>query len=143
MSDNPCKNSRWLYHQTSKENWEAIQKEGKMLRGSRGLAGPGIYFAETSNDTDHKAQNRGIVFTVPVCLGKIKTIPYDGDNSITYHSLRKEGYDSIKILRNGDEFVVYSYKQVQVHRAKLVAERAIQVHNFRPYHPSGWINTYP
>jgi len=82
LSIDPCNNTKW--HQTSRENWESIKKTGKMLRGPSGLAGPGIYFAET--DTDHKALNKGII-VLPVCLGKIKTIDKEGNSGVTYRDL--------------------------------------------------------
>ena len=43
-----------------------------MLRGKVGLAGGGIYFAENANDTHHKAHSLGVIFKVPVELGKVK-----------------------------------------------------------------------
>ena len=45
---------------------------------------------------------------------RVKRISPNGDASITYHSLKREGYDSVLIPRqNGHEYVVYSSEQVK------------------------------
>ena len=79
-------NVRRLYHQTSKENADAILKEQRMLPGSSGLAGGGIYFAETAAHTDHKAINRGVGLEADVRLGRTKTVAPWGED-VTYDSL--------------------------------------------------------
>lgn len=136
-----CQNMVRLFHQTSRQNWDSIKGDNKMNRGPGGLAGPGIYFATTADDTNHKAMNRGVTLEIPVCLGRTKTISPKGDKSITYRGLKREGYDSVKIPRSGDEYVVYSWRQVKVDQAYVVREESIQIHLYsapEQYHPSGW-----
>jgi hypothetical protein len=101
-----------LYHQTDPSAADSILRDQRMLRGSGGMAGGGIYFATSPSDTQHKAKSHGVILSVKVRLGKIKTISSGGDTSITFTSLQREGYDSVKIPRpGGTEYVVYNYDQ--------------------------------
>jgi hypothetical protein len=86
-----------------------------MVRESNGgIAGNGIYFAETASETDGNAQASGIVIEAVVKLGRSKQIPSGGDASITFKQLLNEGYDSVTILRSGGtEWVVYNSDQVK------------------------------
>ena len=103
-----------LYHQTDPAAANAILRSGKMMRGSAGLAGAGIYFATSKQDTNHKAHQRGAYLECRVQVGKVKTVSANGDPSITCRSLRREGYDSVLIPRqNGHEYVVYDWAQVK------------------------------
>jgi hypothetical protein len=107
-------NKMTLYHSTSKERAMKIMEEGKMHRGDGGMAGGGIYFATTKWDAHRKAHAHGAILTCEVSLGSVKQIDEDGDNSINFESLRREGYDSVLIPRsNGHEYVVYSWNQVR------------------------------
>ncbi len=63
-----------LYHQTSKQNAEAIRTSGKMLLGRDGKAGAGIYFATSREATYRKAQKRGVILTARVKVGALKTV---------------------------------------------------------------------
>ena len=104
-----------LYHQTHQEAAEKIRQSGRMLRGSSGRAGGGIYFATTKAETAKKTHSKGCMIVASVCLGNVKTIPSTGDPSITFQSLTEEGFDSVLIPRsNGDEYVVYNSDQVTV-----------------------------
>ena len=106
--------SRTLYHQTSSDAARVIKSSGKMYRGSSGLAGGGIYFAETPRDTEHKAQHHGEVLSCEVDLGRTLELGPDGDSSMTHTKLKSMGYDSVKITgRRGDEYVVYNHAQVK------------------------------
>lgn len=108
-------NIQLSYHQTSKANAEKIFREKKMMRGTTGLVGGGIYFCKSIDLTHKKARRRGYAVIADVKLGRVKKVPAAGDSSITYRSLQKEGYDSVMVSRsNGEELVVYNYDQVQV-----------------------------
>ena len=101
-----------LYHQTSSDVAASIISDQKMLRGSGGMAGGGIYFAVSQSDTHHKAQSKGVILQVQVQLGRIKTISSNGDSSVSFQSLQAEGYDSVMIPRSGGtEYVVYNQDQ--------------------------------
>lgn len=102
-----------LYHQTSKDSAKAILDSNKMLRGSSGLAGGGIYFATTPEHTNHKALAKGVILECEVVLGDIKTVPKSGDSSMCFRKLIHESKDSVLIPRdNGHEYVIYSHDQV-------------------------------
>jgi len=108
-------NIKYAYHQTSPSIAKIIMKDKQMLRGSRGLAGGGIYFATNKRDTLRKAHEFGAVITARVKLGRIKKISYRGDYNICFSSLCREGYDSVEIPRpGGTEWVVYNFDQVEV-----------------------------
>merc|ERR1711998_210914 len=84
-----------------------------MLRGSKGLAGGGIYFAETPQATEHKALHKGVILRCEVKLGRVLKLGHRGDCSMTYTKLKKMGYDSVMISRAGGmEYVVYNHEQV-------------------------------
>ncbi len=103
--------TRTLYHQTSHRNAKGILKDQEMRLGAYGLAGGGIYFATSVQDTEHKALNKGVILACDVKLGKIKRITkLGGDYDL--QTLVREGYDSVLIPRNGDELVVYHPEQV-------------------------------
>ena len=77
------------------------------------MAGSGIYFAISPSDTHHKAHKKGVILEARVRLGKVKEISPQGDKSITFTSLQRMGYDSVKLPRSGGtEYVVYNYDQV-------------------------------
>ena len=109
-------NIQTLYHQTDEASFRLIEGSGlKMLRGSTGLAGGGIYFAVSKSDTAGKAHKKGVMLTCSVRLGKVKKVSSGGDASVTFSSLQKEGYDAVEIpRRGGTEFVVYNLDQVRI-----------------------------
>lgn len=105
--------ARTLYHQTSPQAAEAILASGRMRRGDAGLAGSGIYFAESPSETQQKAHQHGVVLQATVRLGRMKDVR-SADSSATFASLQQEGFDSVRILGrpSGTEYVVYNYDQV-------------------------------
>ena len=110
----PCTqgNTRYLFHVTDAASASSILSSQRMLRGSGGLAGGGIYFAETEQLARQKAQNQGVCLRARVKLGAQRTLT-SSDSSITFSSLFNSGYDSVRLtFRNGDEFVVYNFDQV-------------------------------
>eukprot|EP01062_Namystynia_karyoxenos_P024642 TRINITY_DN19623_c0_g1_i1.p1 TRINITY_DN19623_c0_g1~~TRINITY_DN19623_c0_g1_i1.p1 ORF type:complete len:241 (+),score=60.80 TRINITY_DN19623_c0_g1_i1:76-723(+) len=109
-------NTMVLFHQTSEQSAAAIRQSGQMRRGGGGLAGGGIYFALTPEDTAHKAHQKGVVLRCRVHLGRIKRLEAHGDPGITFSSLQREGFDSVCVPRHpgGNEYVVYNYDQVEL-----------------------------
>ena len=106
-------NIKTLYHQTDRPSANEILQSQNMLRGSSGLAGGGIYFAISKEDTNRKAHKKGVFLKCRVKLGNVKKISSNGDNSITFSSLQAQGYDSVEIPRpGGTEYVVYNKDQV-------------------------------
>ena len=111
-------NVQILYHQTSRRNAQFILNGGnKMFRGSRGLADGGIYFAISKEQTNDKAQSKGVYITASVRLGRVKEVDMFANESITFTKLLNQGYDSVKINRGSEsksEYVVYNYDQVKI-----------------------------
>jgi hypothetical protein len=116
-------NEMTLFHQTSPANGQKIVQEQAFICSdpSKGklLAGPGIYFAASPEDTTHKVRNpanKGCILAATVNLGKILKIHRDGDHTITLETLRSRGFDSVSIPRNGNpgtEYVVYDTAQIK------------------------------
>jgi len=100
---------------TDSESAAKIRSSGKMFRGSSGLAGGGIYFADSPSETSGKAHNHGVIIKCEVDRGKVKSLGSSGDSSITHRSLKKGGFDSVQIARpGGTETVVYNHGQVRI-----------------------------
>ena len=91
-----------------------IRKSGEMRRGSNGIAGGGIYFAETKAQANMKALTRGWIVTANVLVGKSKMMRTP--ENATFESLYASGYDSVEYfgLRTGAEYIVYNKDQVEI-----------------------------
>jgi len=106
-------NAKILYHQTAPNFADVIIKSKQMKRGSTGMAGGGIYFACSPQETEKKAHSKGVILKCLVKLGNTKTIHVNGDNTINFLGLLTQSYDSVLIPRPGGiEYVVYNYDQV-------------------------------
>ena len=101
-----------LYHETDQQSALSILSSQKMLRGNSGLAGGGIYFAESPLEARQKANSHGVLLSAQVRVGRCKEVHRQTDAN--FQDLRAEGYDSVKILgrATGIEYVVYSCEQV-------------------------------
>lgn len=83
-----------LYHVTSVDSAKSIVNLGKMLRGSSGMFGGGIYFALTEDS--HKAHYQGAIIAADVVLG-FSLVCRQVMSTMNYTVLRKEyGCDSVK-----------------------------------------------
>jgi len=107
---------RRLYHCTSREHADSIKRYGFRC-GSGGLAGGGIYFAESAGDASRKAHNKGVVLECEVNLGKTWSLDFNGDSNMTLSRLNSMGYDSVLIPRNGIEYCIY-----EPHRVSVIGE---------------------
>ena len=105
--------SKTLYHCTSEQNQISIQRNGFRC-GSSGLAGGGIYFAETAEDARRKAHQTGVVLKCEVELGKVQKLGFHGDESLHGSRLKEMGCDSVSIARKGTEYCLYEPQRVAV-----------------------------
>ena len=105
-----------LYHCTSRSNAASIKSSGFRC-GSGGMTGGGIYFAESISDASRKAHNKGVVLECEVNLGRVMDVGFNGNDSLSLSSVRQQGYDSVRIPRNGTEYCVY-----EPHRVTFVRE---------------------
>ena len=128
-----------LYHRTTKTVARLVKEQGgRMLRGQGGIAGGGIYFAESPEQTLWKAELSGkgqgsVILECRVAAGNVQVLDRDADPRLTFRALAQRGYDSVLVQRgicqepgpgfgkpSGDEYVVYSWDQVQVVREVTV-----------------------
>ena len=102
------------YHATNASAARSIRANGFQC-GRYGLAGGAIYFATSEQDASRKSNNgNNVVLKCQVTLGRTLTLDKDGNSTMTLDKLNGMGYDSVKILRNGDEYVVYEPSRVRV-----------------------------
>jgi len=102
-----------LYHCTSRSNAASIKSNGFRC-GSGGMTGGGIYFAESISDASRKARQNGVVLECEVNLGRVMDVGSNGNDSLSLSSVRQQGYDSVRIPRNGTEYCVYEPHRVRV-----------------------------
>lgn len=103
-----------LYHQTTTEIAKKILDSQEFRPGTEGLAGGGIYFAVTPEETEHKAHQHGAILRASVQLGNVRELTPSGDPDMTTQKMLKDGYDSVMIPRpGGTEYVVYFSDQVK------------------------------
>ena len=112
-----------VYHETDETAAIVILQTQRMLRGSSGLVGGGIYFTAAPPQTQGKAHSKGVMLKCSVRLGTSKPVDatlYRFTNvawpKFTHTSLIRDGFDSVMItgLDTGVEFVVYNCEQVKV-----------------------------
>ena len=102
------------YHATSASAARSIRANGFRC-GRKGLAGGAIYFATSEQHASRKSNNgHEVVLKCQVTLGRTLTLDEDGDPTMTLDKLNGKGYDSVKILRSGDEYAVYEPSRVRV-----------------------------
>jgi hypothetical protein len=106
-----------LYHCTSRADAATIMAEG-FCCGTSGLAGGGIYFAETVEAASRKAHQHGVVLVCDVDLGRVFDTGFNGDSTLNIQRLNRMGYNSVRLPRNGTEYCVY-----EPHRVRVVGER--------------------
>ena len=102
------------YHATNARAAASIRTFGFKC-GLTGLAGGGIYFATSEADAKRTSRHgSAVVLECELRLGRTLTLEREGDRSMTLHELNTMGFDSVKILRSGDEYVVYEPWRVSV-----------------------------
>ena len=102
------------YHATNATAAQKIRANGFQC-GRKGLAGGAIYFATSEQHASRKSNHgNDVVLKCQVTLGRTLTLDEDGDPTMTLDKLNGKGYDSVKILRNGDEYAVYEPSRVRV-----------------------------
>jgi hypothetical protein len=102
-----------LFHCTNAENAASIRRNGFRC-GKSGLAGGGIYLAETEEDAKRKAHQHGVIIECEVDLGKVHKVGFDGDESLCLSRLKSMGCNSVSIARKGTEYCVYEPQRVAV-----------------------------
>jgi hypothetical protein len=103
-------NTRVLFHETTPFNADLILRHGFKC-GSSGLAGGGIYFAESAADATRKAHRHGAMLRCEVDVGRQLEISHNGDSDAR-RKMTAGGYHSVTIPRNGTEHVIYDPRRV-------------------------------
>ena len=103
-----------LYHCTNRTAASQILSSQQMLRGGRGTAGGGIYFACSADDARRKAAHgNDVCLQAEVWMGNVKVVN-SVETTLTFSVLQREGFDSVWLTcMNGDEYIVYNYDQVE------------------------------
>ncbi len=86
-----------------------------MHRGSTGMVGGGIYFAESPAEARTKALHNGVLLEVDVRVGRVHHISFTPDHGMTWAKLKALGCNSVKMTGRptGVEWIVYSWDQVK------------------------------
>jgi hypothetical protein len=103
-----------LYHATNMKAYSSIRSSKRMISGTYGAFGCGMYFARTPDDARRKSRHGSeAVFAANVTLNNPVRL-YDKWEWLTPAILRSMGFDSVITDRfNGTEFVVFSSDNVQ------------------------------
>lgn len=101
-----------LFHQTNPEAAKSIVKSQTMFPGKKGYVGGGIYFALSPQETERKAESKGVMLFADVYVGRMLFL-IGPRNTIDGNMLYQLGFDSVWTnLRSGPEVVVYWQEQV-------------------------------
>ena len=107
-----------LYHVTNKTCADAIKEDYKLKRGSQGMFGGGIYFAETPSVAKNKAYRDVYLITCLVLVGEEHKVMDCNGGKFTFQQLQKMKKDSVWAPNGcgtGEcERVVYNWDQVKV-----------------------------
>lgn len=103
-----------LFHLTDRASADLIKASSKMIRGSKGNAGGGIYFATSIEDAYAKALHKGAMLKCRVALGDVHV--EDECLKWDFKQLMAMKKDSIHGKHNyaTRAYVVYSWDQVDV-----------------------------
>ena len=105
-----------LLHQTGLQAAEAIIGSQKMLPGSKGMYGPGVYFGNSIGSCDLKALNKGVYLVAEVEPRKTKPISKEEANQLNMYNdlsvsqkLMAQGFTAVCGYHQptGREFVLY------------------------------------
>lgn len=110
-----------LFHATSPGDAEKIIAGGKILRGSEGSFGDGLYFAETEIIAKQKAPHNGAIVDAFVALGR-SLICRDPRLGMDYDALTcGHRCESVKGLEgiSPPEYVVYNWAQVCIREIRI------------------------
>jgi hypothetical protein len=105
--------TKTLYHATELETAQEIVRSGTMIPSTKGMLGPGIYFAETMEGAKVKCRHKGAVLEMDVALGN-PLVTDKAWSTLNEQVVRRCGFDSVKEIgfRTGTEYVVYSASRV-------------------------------
>lgn len=110
-----------MYHGTSPDCAQAIISNGRILRGSKGMLGPAIYFADTVEVAEHKSERNGALIDAFVYLG-VSLIVRRARYHMTYTAVKTVYHcDSVKAedVVSRPEYAVYNWAQVCIREIQV------------------------
>jgi hypothetical protein len=110
-----------LYHVISSDSARKIIDTGRIMRGSQGLIGGGIYFAETPAIANHNAIHRGALIEAFVYLGMSLVVRRTRRHMRFTYLKRKYDCDSVRAesVVSQPEYAVYHWAQVCIRKIKI------------------------
>merc|ERR1719499_248271 len=109
-----------LYCVIGKEVGKEVKHCGKLIRGTLGPFGSGLYFYDSEEIAIFMAKhrnevNRGKVVMAKVFVGETIDVSNQDDKQFDFRTLQQSGKDSVsRTLGFGNEFIVYNADQVCV-----------------------------
>lgn len=105
-----------LFHQTGPKAGPLILRYG-FRPGTQGWCGPGIYFAQSPQETQTKAigpeSSKGFMIEALVNVGKVRHMPQICDRYLNGGIVQHQGFDSVSFNPgDGVEYVVYSSARI-------------------------------
>ena len=114
------KNIMDLYCVIGQEVAKEVKCGGKLIRGTLGPFGSGLYFYDSKEIAIHMAkhrmkQNRGQILSAKVIVGEMEDVSTMDDKQYDFRTLQQLGKDSVtRTLGFGNEYIVYNADQVCV-----------------------------
>jgi len=109
-----------LYCVIGKETAKEVKQCGRLIRGTLGPFGSGLYFYDSEEIAVFMAkhrneENRGRVVMAKVFVGEMIDVSNQDDKQFDFRTLQQSGKDSVsRTLGFGNEFIVYNADQVCV-----------------------------
>jgi hypothetical protein len=106
----------WLYHETDRTSAELIKAAGgKMIRGTDGVGGGGIYLGLSASDCREKSLHDCVILKCRVKIGEVLNGD-DMNSTWTFAKLICQGKDTLwlRLCYGSKSYVVHSWDQVQV-----------------------------
>jgi hypothetical protein len=126
-----------VYHHTDDVGANGIVADASMRPGVVGIAGSGMYFALSPENTHGKAQAAGgSMVHARVRLGNPRYLDHhrEGDLNVSLSILNRDGCDSVVIWRRGGtEVVIYAHDQIELVSVTHGNGRVTQFDHPRPH----------
>jgi len=112
----------YLYCVVGNEVANEVQKCGKLIRGTLGPFGCGLYFYDQQEMAkkmaqDRSSNNRGHMVKAKVFVGKTHDVSNMDDKEFDFITLQKMAFDSVsRNIGFGKEFIVYNLDQVCIEK---------------------------
>jgi hypothetical protein len=119
-----------LYHGTSEWASKKILNFYLMKPGSKGMLGPGIYFAESVEDAHEKAHKNQIILSVEVKVG-IQYCTWEPEKKMNKEKLAELGCNSVRwdSRSTGVEYCIFDPEQIISFRIVIGSSKTLLCQN--------------